>query len=161
MINFKQKGDTVVVIAAAAVSSGDAVLKGALFGIAQNNAAETEEVVLKLTGVWSLPKTTGEAWTQGQSLYWNAGTGKLTTTAGNNLNVAVAWAAAESAAAFGDAKINASGVKLGGVIAPSTAIPDLAAITGGEAPTEAEHNAVRADLAAIKAVLRAHNILAD
>lgn len=161
MINFKQNGDTVVVIAAAAIAAGAAVLKGALFGIAQNNAAETEEVVLNLTGVWSLPKTTGEAWTQGQQLYWNAGTAKLTTTAGNNLCVAVAWSAAESAAAFGDAKINASGAKLGGVIAPSTAIPDLAAITGGEAPTEAEHNAVRADLAAIKAVLRAHNLLAD
>lgn len=40
------------------------------------------------------------------------------------------------------------------------AIADLAAITGGEAPTEAEHNAVRTTVNSILAALRGAGIIA-
>lgn len=41
------------------------------------------------------------------------------------------------------------------------AIADLAAITGGEAPTEAEHNAVRTAVNSILAALRGVGIIAS
>ena len=49
-------------------------------------------------------------------------------------------------------------VETGGKILPGTlvqpALSDLTAITGGDAPTEAEHNAVRTAINAINAALR-------
>lgn len=44
------------------------------------------------------------------------------------------------------------------LVAPSANIPDLAAITGGEAPTEAEHNLVVAKVNAIIAALEAQGV---
>lgn len=43
----------------------------------------------------------------------------------------------------------------------ATAISDLTAITGGEAPTEAEHNAVRTAVNSILAALRGAGIIAS
>ena len=43
---------------------------------------------------------------------------------------------------------------------PQAAEADLAAITGGDAPTEAEHNAVRTKINAILAKLRTAGIIA-
>lgn len=45
-------------------------------------------------------------------------------------------------------------------VAPAAAIADLAAITGGESPTEAEHNALRVAVNGILAALRARGIVA-
>lgn len=45
-------------------------------------------------------------------------------------------------------------------VSPAAAIPDLAAITGGESPTEAEHNALRVAINGILAALRARGIVA-
>lgn len=49
--------------------------------------------------------------------------------------------------------------RLDGVAAENTAIADLAAITGGESPTEAEHNAVRTKINAILEALRNSGII--
>lgn len=45
-------------------------------------------------------------------------------------------------------------------VAPVAAIADLVAITGGEAPTEAEHNAVRTALNSLLAACRTKGIIA-
>ena len=157
MNNMLHKGDVLTLTApSGGVVSGTAYLIGALFGVAVVTAAEGEKFAFARKGGFKFQKTTSQAWAEGDPLYFDPATGKLTSVAGNLRRVAVATADALEAATEGDAVIIPSAS-----IAPSTAIADLAAITGGEAPTEAEHNAVRADLAAIKAVLRAHNILAE
>ena len=46
-------------------------------------------------------------------------------------------------------------------VAAADAIADLTAITGGESPTEAEHNALRTAVNAILAALRARGIVAS
>ena len=55
-------------------------------------------------------------------------------------------------------------VKTGGIIAPeggqAAAITDLTAITGGESPTEAEHNAVITAVNSVLAALRDAGIIA-
>ena len=42
----------------------------------------------------------------------------------------------------------------------ATAIADLTAITGGESPTEAEHNLIVTKVNAILAMLRTHGVIA-
>lgn len=90
MKNFIQKGDTLSVTAPYAVSAGGGVQVGSIFGVAINDAANGADVVLALEGVYELAKTTAEAWTQGQYIYWNNTTKALTTTVGANLKVGYA-----------------------------------------------------------------------
>ena len=49
--------------------------------------------------------------------------------------------------------------RLDGVTAENTAIADLVAITGGQSPTEAEHNLVITTVNAILAALRSSGII--
>lgn len=85
--NYHQRGDVVTVTAPADVSSGDGVLVGALFGIAQFDAKSGEDVEISCVGVYTLPKTSAQAWAQGAKIYWD-GT-KCTTADGSGSNTLV------------------------------------------------------------------------
>jgi len=52
-------------------------------------------------------KTTGEAWTENQKLYWVTGTSKLTTTVSSNAYAGRAYAVAASGATTGTIALNA------------------------------------------------------
>lgn len=84
MKNFIQKGDTISVIAPAALASGQGVLVGALFGVATNAAAQGASVEIKRTGVFELPAVTADTGALGAKIYWDNTARKLTTTATNN-----------------------------------------------------------------------------
>lgn len=90
MKNFVQPGDVISVTAPAAVAAGVGVLVGSLFGVAVNTAANGAAVEIATRGVFDLAKTTAEAWTQGQRLYWNDTTKAVTTTASTNKLIGVA-----------------------------------------------------------------------
>ena len=105
MKNYVQDDDIITVAAPAAVASGDAVLVGSLFGVAQTDAANGANVALVVRGVFDLPKATGQAWTVGQKLYWSTGNANLTTTATSNTLVGVATAAAASDATSGHIRL--------------------------------------------------------
>lgn len=96
---YVHPAQTVTLVAPYAVSSGGGLLVGAIFGIALADAAQGAPVETRRTGSFDVAKTTGEAWTQGQLLYWNNTTKALTTTASTNKLVG----AAEQAQASGDA----------------------------------------------------------
>ncbi|OSM07357.1 DUF2190 family protein [Magnetofaba australis] len=99
MKNFIQPGDLVTLTApTGGVSSGDGVLVGGLFGICAYDAAESEAVEVRLTGVVELPKATG-AITQGAKVYWDNTAKNVTTTATSNSLIG----AVTQAAASGDA----------------------------------------------------------
>lgn len=116
MRNYIQPGDTVTLTAPANLESGEAFAVGGIFGVAAFAADSGDPVEAKRTGIFELPKTTGEAWTAGQRLYWNAGTKKLTTNEGTNLFVGAAAEDAIDAATTGRAL-------LAGTIAPTPASP--------------------------------------
>lgn len=99
--NFIQPGEVVPVIAAGTIASGSPVLIGALFGVAQTDAAAGESVEIARRGVFSLPKVSAQAWTQGAKLYWDATDGVATSTAGTNALIGVAAAAAPNPSATG------------------------------------------------------------
>jgi predicted RecA/RadA family phage recombinase len=103
MINFVKPGDVLTFTAPiGGVVSGAPVLIGSLLVVPGASAAATEEFEGARVGVFTLAKTTGEAWTEGVKLYWVAGTSKISTTAGGDTLVGVAAAAADSAAETGD-----------------------------------------------------------
>ena len=102
--NFIQEGRVVTVTAPGAVSSGDGVQVGQLFGVAQIDAASGADVEIDTQGVYTLPKTSAQAWAVGALVYW---TGTLcTTTAGTNLPIGCAMAAAANPSGTGRVRLN-------------------------------------------------------
>ena len=99
--NFIQPGDNIGIAAPYAVSSGDGVLKGALFGVAQHDAANGAALEIARVGVYALTKKSGDTPAQGVKLYWDNSLKHITTTATAMLLVGTASAAAAS----GDATV--------------------------------------------------------
>ena len=98
--NYIQPGHAITVAApTGGVASGEGVLIGTLFGIAQYDAAEGAEVEILTEGVVDIAKTSALAIDVGDRLFWDA-TNKVvnkTSTAQQQVGVAVAAAANPSA----------------------------------------------------------------
>lgn len=95
--NFIAPGDKIQVAAPYNVSSGQGVLIGALFGVAQHDALSGAPVVIDRNGIYELPKEAPLVITAGASLFWDATNRRLTTTVTGNFPVAIATVAAASA----------------------------------------------------------------
>ena len=87
---------------AGGLTSGLGALIGAMFGIPMNTTVQGDPNVLVRVGEYNQPKATGEAWTQGQVLYWDNTNKRLTTTASANTKVGLASSAQLAAATNGD-----------------------------------------------------------
>ena len=70
--NFCQPGDTITLTAPAVTGckSGDLIIVGAIAGVAAYDAAAGDEVEVTVTGVWALPKASGQI-TEGQRVFWD------------------------------------------------------------------------------------------
>ena len=90
MKNFIGVGNRVTLVAAAVTTSGQPVLIGSLFGIAENAAAIGDPLVLMLNGIYDLPKTASQAWTVGQLIYWDVATSRVTNVVATNKLIGVA-----------------------------------------------------------------------
>ena len=105
MKNYIQPGDVLTMTApSGGVSSGDGIKIGSLFGVAVTSAAEGESFQLKTGGVFTLPKTSAQAWTEGAKVYWT-GTACTTTASGNTL-IGCATEAAANPSATGSVRLN-------------------------------------------------------
>lgn len=105
--NYVQAGEVMTVTAPADVSSGEGVKVGVLFGVAMADAVSGDPVAITTRGVFTLPKTSAQAWTEGAAIYWNNGSGVCTTaTTSGNLFIGVAAAAAANPSATGVVRLN-------------------------------------------------------
>ncbi|HEY1190586.1 MAG TPA: DUF2190 family protein [Gemmata sp.] len=78
-----------------------------IIGIAVADIANGSAGELEVQGVHELDKTTGQAWTLGQVLYWNPSTSKLTSTSSTAYTRAGRCGeAAASAATVGKVSLN-------------------------------------------------------
>lgn len=103
---YVQHGKTLPLTApAGGVISGSPYMIGAIFGVAQFTAAAGDSFELETTGVHRLPKTTGQVWGEGEVLYFDPATGKLTDTAGALKKVGVAVADAATGDVVGLVKL--------------------------------------------------------
>jgi predicted RecA/RadA family phage recombinase len=108
MKTFIQEGEQLTVAAPANVLYGAGVLVGSLFGVAVTDALSGADVVIQTTGVVDVAKTTGQAWTLGQLLYWS-GTA-VTNVASTNKIIGCAARAQASGDAVGRVRLNGAAV---------------------------------------------------
>ncbi len=90
MRNFVQRGDTLTVPAPREVTSGEGVIIGSIFGVANEDAIATAPVDLDVEGVFSLPKVAALAIGVGDVVYWDDAARLVTKTAGSNTRIGVA-----------------------------------------------------------------------
>ena len=66
------------------VGSGGVIVAGNQVRVALVALANGDSGECAVAGVWKLDATSADAWDDGDILYWNAGTSKLTDTVGAN-----------------------------------------------------------------------------
>jgi predicted RecA/RadA family phage recombinase len=108
MKNFVMEGRTLTLVAPYAVTSGQGLLVGSIFGVAASDAAISADVETLLEGVFTLTKATGAAWTQGALIYWDNAAKNCTTTVATNKLIGVAQIAALSGDTVGNVRLNAA-----------------------------------------------------
>jgi len=104
--NFIQPGQVLTLTApAGGVTSGVGYLIGARFVVALQDAAEGAAFEGQCTGVWELPKTSAQAWTEGVEVYWNGNA--ATTASTDNTFIGHAAAAAANPSSHGLVRLSA------------------------------------------------------
>jgi predicted RecA/RadA family phage recombinase len=86
--NYLHEGWTIAVPApTGGVHSGDPILVGGFFGVANYDAEQTLPVEITLGGVWQLPKAATVTFAVGAAVYFDATAGNVTSvsTRGNKL----------------------------------------------------------------------------
>ena len=110
MKNFVAVGNILTLPAPAALTSGQGALIGSIFGVAQKDASNGEDVAILVTGVFELPKAASQAWAVGAKVYWDNTAKVCTTTVGTNTLIGVAVKAVGGTAGetIGQARLNGS-----------------------------------------------------
>ena len=107
--NYIQPGHTITVAApTGGVLSGDGVLIGTLFGIAQYDAAEGADVEILTEGVVEIAKTSALQIGVGDRLFWDATNKVVNKTATAQVCVGVAVSAAANPSATVRMKLGAT-----------------------------------------------------
>ncbi|CBS87035.1 DUF2190 family protein [Azospirillum lipoferum] len=106
MKNFVQPGKTVTVSAPYDVASGAGCLVGSLFGVATMDAVSGASVDICTEGVFTLAKTSAQAWTVGAKVYWDDTNKVATTTATSNTLIGCALEVAANPSATGTVRLN-------------------------------------------------------
>ena len=142
MKNYIQPGENIEVIAAADVTAGDFVVVGALSGVAQHDAVTGEALTLARRGGFTLPKTSAQAWSQGDVIYWDAAEEECTTVAADNLLIGGALSDAADPSSTGDVLL------IGNVQSAADAFQQAAFVADASSGSAAEINALRDALVA-------------
>lgn len=110
MKNYVQPGNTITLTAPYAVSSGDGLLVGSIFGVAAGDTASGVTVETALVGVFDLKKVASQAWAVGDKVYWDNTNKEATKTATANTAVGVAVEAVAGGAGdtIGRVRLNGS-----------------------------------------------------
>lgn len=111
--NYKHPGKIMPLTAPYDRTTGQGALVGALFGVATATVASGATGQFATTGVWTLTKATGEAWTLGALIYWDDTNKRCTTTATSNRRIGCAAVAAGSSDTTGDVRLNGVAVPTG------------------------------------------------
>jgi predicted RecA/RadA family phage recombinase len=100
--NYVQEGRYLTVTAPYAVTAGQGVLVGSIFGVATKDAASGASVVIDTKGVHTLAKTSALAISIGDRLFWDDTNKVVNKTATAQLHVGIAVSAAANPSATVD-----------------------------------------------------------
>jgi predicted RecA/RadA family phage recombinase len=106
MKNYIQDGAVLALLAPYALSSGDGFQVGSIFAVASCDAANGAAVEGSTEGVFDLAKTSAQAWTVGQKIYWNNSTKKCDTDGTVGILIGAATAIAANPSSTGYVKLN-------------------------------------------------------
>ena len=110
MKNFIQAGENITIAAPSIIASGEGVLVGSLYGIANGAAELGANVVLSTTGVFDMTKNLTDDIGVGDILYWDD-TAKAVTIdddSGANVKVGVAVTVAANPSSAVRVRLNGS-----------------------------------------------------
>lgn len=129
--NYVQEGDTLDLLAPYDVDSGEGMQVGSTFAVALGDALSTAAVRGATVGVWDLAKTSAQAWTAGQKVYWDNNLKVCTTDGTLGLLIGTATVIADNPSATGRVRLN--GAAPASSEGPQAAIVVLTDSTGGSA----------------------------
>lgn len=108
MNNYVQPGGALDVTMPGAKTKGDGVKVGTkLFGIAVDTYTSGQAGVIWTQGVFDIAKTTGQAYSAGDAVWWNDTTAKVTSGTGANIEAGVVVEAASSGATIARVRLGA------------------------------------------------------
>lgn len=104
--NYIQEGDVLTLTAPYTVTSGQGAQVGSQFGVALKDTTNATEGAFSTCGVWSLAKTSAQAWTVGQKIYWDNSNKRCDTDGTVGILIGVATAVAANPSSTGNVKLN-------------------------------------------------------
>lgn len=108
MRNYVQRGNTLTVPSPREVTSGQGVIVGAIFGVANEDAVFAAPVDLDLEGVFALPKVAALAIGLCEVVYWDDVARLVTTTEAGNARIGVATEAVANPSPSVPVRLNGS-----------------------------------------------------
>lgn len=106
MINYIQEGEHLTLAAPYNRLSGEGALVGSIFGVACTDVDSGDDGEFAVEGVFSLKKTSAQAWTVGVAIYWDDSNKECTTTSSGNTKIGVATEAAANPSSTGKVRLN-------------------------------------------------------
>ncbi|MFH0750671.1 MAG: capsid cement protein [Chloroflexota bacterium] len=130
MQNYEQPGSTLTLTAPYTRTSGQGAMVGSIFGVACSDVTSGDEGEFQVDGVFTLAKTSAQAWAVGDKLYWNASTKAVSNVAGDGSCIGVATAVAANPSSTGEIKLSGMASSL---FTQQTALADVTDNSGGAA----------------------------
>jgi len=123
--NYVQPGKILTLTAPYDRTPGTGALVGAIFGVSLGTVLSTVAGEFALDGVWTLAKTSAQAWTVGQKIYWDNSNKRCDSDASLGQFVGVATAVAANPTSTGVVRLNGvSPVTVGPLLAITTIAGD-------------------------------------
>lgn len=104
--NYIQEGDVLTLTAPYTVTSGQGAQVGSQFAVALKDITNATEGEFATSGVWSLAKTSAQAWTVGQKIYWDNSNKRCDSDGTVGILIGVATAVAANPSSTGNVKLN-------------------------------------------------------
>ncbi len=153
MKNSVQCGKTLSLLAPYLVASGAGMLVGSIFAVAVCDAANGAAVEGEVEGVFDLAKTSAQAWTVGQKVYWDNTNKRCDTDGTVGMLIGAATAIAANPSSTGYVRLNGSVPS--SLEGPQTAVADIATANASDLPTAITlANASKAKINELLAALR-------
>jgi predicted RecA/RadA family phage recombinase len=128
---YVQPGKTLTLVAPYDCTPGHGALVGSIFGVSLGTVLSTVSGEFSVAGVWTLAKTSAQAWTVGQKIYWDNSNHRCDSDSTVGQLIGVATAVAANPSSTGNVRLNGSVPSA--LEGPQAAEADLTDNSGGAA----------------------------